>query len=232
MALSHFHYLVTTFCLTVWTRSPALILSLTWAFQALLFLCGIATPDLNDYVFWQFLTSLAGVLLGASFVLVTRLPQILRARASHATLWIIFFVWLLLFVASQLFFAFFPTPLYPWGLIGTMSAHIILIGSLGAILTLTEAGLIVFRDYLWSRFLFGMWLAIIIIVEAFFFLTYAIASEKWSAYIGCATSVVLLLAVQVSCNAGVSVSVGAYRRHSELSLSLSASTTLNETPPQ
>ncbi len=222
MALSHFHYLVTTFCLTIWTRSPALIFSLAWGFQALSFLCGIATPDLNDYVFWQFLTSLLGVMLGAAFVLVTRLPQMLRARSSHATIWLLFFVWLLLLVASQLFYGFFPTPAYPWGLIATLACHAILVVALWAMIVYSNVGAIVFRDYLWTRFMFGMWLLLVVVLEVFFFLKYAIVSEKWPAYIGCASAFVILLAVQISCSRGGGGGGGAYRRHTELTVSLTA----------
>ena len=125
MALSHFHYLVTAFSLTVWTRAPFLVLALFWAFQAILFVAGISTPDLQDFVFWQFLTTFAGVLVGSTLFVITSSPAMLRFRAPYAGVWAKFVVWFIFYVAGQLFFGFFRPPATPWGLIGTFVTHII-----------------------------------------------------------------------------------------------------------
>ena len=198
-------------CLTVWTRSPAVILSLAWGFQALAFICGIATPSIEDYVFWQFLTSLMGVLLGVLFLAVTKAPQMLRARASHAPVWIVFMAWLVLFLGSQLFYAFFPPPGQPWGLLATLGCHACLFIGLWISLSsqAQSSSSPVFRDYLWTRFMFSAWICTVVAVEAMFFLLYAMASDKWVAYIACGAGALVLVLARLSF---WSFSDGAYKR--------------------
>jgi len=126
MALHHIHYLVTAFGLTVWTHAPGLILALVYAFQAIMYIADIDVPDYDDYIFWQFLTSLGGVLVGASLLLVTRAPRMLQFQVSYVGVWGQFILWLVFYLAAQLFYGFFPPPTYPWGVIGISVTHLII----------------------------------------------------------------------------------------------------------
>ena len=126
MALLNFHYLVTAFGLTVWTHAPATILSIIWAVQAIMFIAGISVADFDDYIFWNFLSAFSGVVVGVGLLLVTRAPQLLRFRASYIGTWGQFILWVVAYIAAQLFYGFFPPPTYPWGIIGTSVAHLLI----------------------------------------------------------------------------------------------------------
>ncbi len=82
MALSHFFFLVTCFGLTVWTHAPAVVLSIAYAVQAILYIADIEVFDYDDYIFWTFLTALAGVLVGWALLIVTRVPRKLRFQVT------------------------------------------------------------------------------------------------------------------------------------------------------
>jgi hypothetical protein len=104
MALLNFHYVVTGYGLTVWTHAPATILALMWAAQAIMYICGIAVPDYDDYIFWNFLSAFAGTAVGVGLLLCTRAPRLLRFRASYAGTWGQFFLWTVVYLAAQLFY--------------------------------------------------------------------------------------------------------------------------------
>ncbi len=192
MAISHLHYLVTTFCLTVWSRSPAVVLMLTWFLQSFMFLCGIATPLPVDYFFWQTLTSCLGALAGITLVAVTRSPDMLETMpVPHVQSWIRFFIWLIVFIPAQLLFGFFPTPLTPGGLLGTWGIHVVILLIVWLMIrgqdSSDRGGDPTFQYYAGRRYLFLLWLLVLTVMEMLFFLNYvfdpAIGEERWTAII-------------------------------------------------
>lgn len=203
MAISHFHYLVTTFCLTVWSRSPAVVLTLTWFLQSFMFLCGIATPSPVDYFFWQTLTSCLGALAGITLVGVTRSPDMLQTMpVPHVQSWIRFFIWLAVFIPAQLLFGFFPTPLTPGGLLGTWGIHVVIL----CIVWVMARGINdnnnqdadpTFQYYAGRRYLFLLWLLTLTIMEMLFFLNYvftpAADEERWTAIVAGTSGIMCIL---------------------------------------
>lgn len=190
MTLFHFHYLVTAFGLTVWTQAPTVVLAIGWAFQAVLFIAGLSVPDLDDFIFWQFITSLAGVICGVLFVIIARAPPLLRFRAAWVGAWGKFVLWLLFYLAAQLFYAFFPPPDSPFGLIGTTVSHIIV--QVGLWVTMMYNP-IIFKHYPNRTFFFLSWIVLLVIMELTFFLVYVIL-ERWVAYVA-AGGVIITLAI-------------------------------------
>lgn len=191
MALLHFHYLLTAYGLTVWTHAPAVVLASIWALQAIMYVAGIAVTDLNDYIFWQFLTSLAGVLLGLGHVIVTRVPRLLVFSASYTSNWGQFALWIVFFVCAQLFYAFFPPPGLAWGIVGTVVATIVIQILLWVAMFYNE---IVFIRYKGRSYFFLLWLVMDVVMELMFFVAYAL-SERWTAYISAVTGAAILVFV-------------------------------------
>jgi hypothetical protein len=187
--LPFFCYLVTCFGLTVWTHAPFVILGLTYAFQAILFFAGIDVPNFKDFISWQFLTALAGVLLGWALLIVTRAPQMLRFETSYVGTWAQFLVWLVFYLASELFYTFFPPPAYPWGIIGTGVCHLIIQCILWGLLYYND---VVFHKYLGRKYFFGLWALVLFAVEMSFFITYAL-EERWTSYIAAGVGFAILV---------------------------------------
>ena len=189
MALHHFHYLVTCFGLTVWTHAPFLVLGIYAAFQAIIYIAGIDVPDYDDFIFWQFITALAGVLLGWALLIVTRAPRFLRFDTSYVGTWGQFIVWFLLYLATQLFYAFFPPPAYPFGIVGTAVCHLILTVGLWVVMMYNP---IIFGEYRAQKYLFMLWAFVLLAVELTFFIAYVLL-ERWTAYIATGVGAAILV---------------------------------------
>lgn len=189
MALLHFHYLVTAFGLTVWTHAPALILALIWAIQGVMYVANITVTDLDDYIFWQFLTSFAGVAIGVALLVVTRVPRFLRFEGSYVGVWGQFILWTVFFLAAQLFYGFLPPPGQPWGIIGTSIAHVIIQVVLWVVM---YYNMIIFRIYNGRKYFFLLWTLTLVVMELLFFIAYAVA-ERWTAYIATGGGALILL---------------------------------------
>ena len=191
--LMQFYFLVTCFGLTVWTHAPGIVLSLAWAVQAICYIADIDVPDYDVYIFWTFVTALAGVLLGWALLIVTRVPRMLRFETSYLGVWGQFVLWLVFYLAAQLFYGFFPPPAYPWGIIGTTVCHLIIQVVLWVVM---YYNIIIFDKYKGRKYFFGLWTLILFAVEVAFFLAYVLA-EQWTAYvatgIGAAILVVMAL---------------------------------------
>jgi len=196
--LPQFCYLVTCFGLTVWTHAPFVTLGLYAAFQAIIWIAGISVWNYDDFIFWQFLTALAGVLVAWALLLVTRAPQMLRFETSYVGTWAHFLLWLAFFLAAELFYGFFPPPQYPWGIIGTGVSHLIIQCVLWGVMYYNN---VVFYKYLGRKYFFGLWALVLFAMEMTFFLAYVL-EEKWTAYIaagvGCAILVIMALVFPLS----------------------------------
>ena len=198
MALEQFHFLITAFCLTVWTHAPALTVAIGWAFQAVAFVAGIAAPDLDEYIFWSFLSTLLGALLGVGLLVVTRAPRFLRLEGSYVGVWGQFVVWLVFFLAAQLFYGFFPPSRQePWGVIGTGISHLVVQVVLWVVMFYSTSvftyygggGQLVGSDqaksvvqYAGRTYLFLTWIVSLVVAEFLFFLAYVIA-ERYAALV-------------------------------------------------
>jgi hypothetical protein len=189
MALLQFHFLVTCFGLTVWTHAPALVLALTYAFQAICYIADIEVLDYDEYIWWTFLTALAGVLLAWALLIVTRAPRMLRFETSYVGVWGQFVLWLVFYLAAQLFYAFFPPPAYPWGIIGTTVSHLIIQVALWVVMYYNS---VIFDKYKGRKYFFGLWTLVLFAVEVSFFLAYALI-ERWTAYIATGIGAAILL---------------------------------------
>ncbi len=186
--LPQFCFLVTCFGLTVWLHAPFVVLGIAYAVQAISYIAGISVDNYDDYIFWTFLTSLAGVLLGWVLLLVTRVPQMLRFEVSYVGTWAQFGVWLVFYLAAELFYTFFPPPAYPWGIIGTGVSHLIIQCVLWGLLYYND---VLFHKYLGRKYFFGLWALVLFAVEMTFFLAYAL-EEKWTAYIAAGVGFAIL----------------------------------------
>jgi hypothetical protein len=186
--LPQFCFLVTCFGLTVWLHAPFVVLGIAYAVQAISYIAGISVDNYDDYIFWTFLTSLAGVLLGWALLLVTRVPQMLRFEVSYVGTWAQFGVWLVFYLAAELFYTFFPPPAYPWGIIGTGVSHLIIQCVLWGLLYYND---VLFHKYLGRKYFFGLWALVLFAVEMTFFLAYAL-EEKWTAYIAAGVGFAIL----------------------------------------
>jgi len=186
--LPQFCFLVTCFGLTVWLHAPFVVLGIAYAVQAISYIAGISVDNYDDYIFWTFLTSLAGVLLGWFLLLVTRVPQMLRFEVSYVGTWAQFGVWLVFYLAAELFYTFFPPPAYPWGIIGTGVSHLIIQCVLWGLLYYND---VLFHKYLGRKYFFGLWALVLFAVEMTFFLAYAL-EEKWTAYIAAGVGFAIL----------------------------------------
>ncbi len=191
MALHHFHYLITATGLTVWLHAPAVVLACLWAFQAILYIAGIDVLDVADFIFWQFLTSLAGVAIGMGILIITRAPPMLRFQESYATNLGHFLIWLAFFIGAQLFYAFFPPPGQAWGIVGTVVAIIILHVLLFVSMLYNE---VAFRGYVARGYFFLLWIVVITVMQLCFFIAYALA-ERWAAYIAAGAGLAILITV-------------------------------------
>jgi len=189
MALLNFHYLITAFGFTVWTHAPFTVLAFIYGFQAIAFIAGIVVIDLNDYVFWNFLTSLAGAAVGVGFLLVTRVPPFLRFEASYVAVWGQFILWGALFIAAQLFYGFFPPPGFPWGIIGTAVSHTIIQVILWVVMYYNEK---IFALYQGRTYMFFLWIIVMLVMEFLFFIAYALL-ERWVAYIAAGGGALVLI---------------------------------------
>jgi len=189
MALLNFHYLITAFGFTVWTHAPFIVVAFIYAFQAIAFIAGIDVTDLNDYVFWNFLTSVAGAAVGVGFLLVTRVPQFLKFKPSYVGVWGQFILWGVLFIAAQLFYGFFPPPTYPWGIIGTAVAHLIIQVVLWVVMYYNDS---IFAGYEGKKYMFFLWIIVLLVMEFMFFIAYVLL-ERWVAYISAGTGAVILI---------------------------------------
>jgi len=206
MALSHFHYFVTCFVLTIWSNYPTLVMVMAWGLQVILYACGVYPGDLSQYFCWQFLTVLASVGLGVGFYMVTRAPPLLKLQAAYADSWIRFSIFMAVFILAQLFYGFWPVPDSPGGLIGTMLIHLGLVlgmwwwyslSSTDAIVP-TSVNNFVFKDYLGQDYLgrnymFAIWALVLFTMEAMFFLTYAIGSDHLTVYAATALGAFMLI---------------------------------------
>jgi len=89
MALDFVFYLVTAFGLTIWSHAPGLVMGIFAIVQGVLYICDIDVPDYDDFIFWQMLTTLGGVLIGCALLLVTRAPRMLqfqvRVQCNHSS---------------------------------------------------------------------------------------------------------------------------------------------------
>jgi hypothetical protein len=189
MALLNFHYLVTAFGLTVFTHAPAVVMALIWAVQAIMFIADIAVVDLDDYVFWNFISALAGMLVGVGLLLVSRVPPFLKFEGSYVGVWGQFLIWFVLYIAAQMFYGFFPPPGQPWGIVGTMVSHTLIHVVLWWVMYYNE---IVFRGYKGRKYFFFLWVIMVIVMENLFFLAYVVL-ERWAAYIAAGGGVAILL---------------------------------------
>jgi len=191
MALLQFHFLVTCFGLTIWTHAPGLVLALTYAFQAVCYIADIEVLDYDEYIWWTFLTALAGVLLGWALLIVTRAPLMLRFETSYVGVWGQFVLWLVFYLAAQLFYGFYPPPAYPWGIIGTTVCHLIIQVALWVVMYYNS---VLFALYTKQgrKYFFGLWTLVLFAVEVSFFIAYALL-ERWTAYIATGIGAAILL---------------------------------------
>ena len=189
MALHFIHYVVTAFGLTVWTHAPGLIMGLYAIFQGIIYIAGIDVPDYDDFIFWQMLAALGGILVGWALLLVTRAPRMLQFQVSYVGVWGQFVVWLVAYLAIQLFYGFFPPPQYPWGIIGTTVGHLILQGIVWWVLS---ANNIIFDRYRHRKFFFGLWTLVLFAMEVSFFLAYAII-DRWTAFVAIGIGAAILV---------------------------------------
>jgi hypothetical protein len=194
MALAHFHYLVTAFGLTIWTHHPFLVMFIVYAFQAIAYAIGISTPNLTDYIFWQFITAALGCVVGFTYLIILKAPPMLEFRASYVGAWVKFLLWLVFYVAAQLFYAFFPSS--PFGVLGTSVIHTIIQVALWA--TLIYNGT-VFHYYPHKRLFFLLWAGALFIMESVFYLTLASLTERWVALIAGGLVFILLLLYALLC---------------------------------
>ncbi len=188
MTLFHFHYLVTAFGLTVWTQAPTVVLALAWTLQAILWIAGLTVPDLDEFIFWQYLATLGGVIVGTLFVVILRAPPLLRFRAGWVGAWGKFVLWLVFYMAAQLFYAFFPPPESPFGIIGTTVSHVIIQAGLWITLMYNP---VIFKNYPNRAFFFMSWIVVLFIMEMLFFLVY-ILLERYVAYVAAGAAAIIL----------------------------------------
>jgi len=175
---------------------------IAWGLQAVLYMGGIFVGDLNDYIFWQFLSVLAGVLLAVGFFMVTKVPYLLRLKASYADSWIRFAVFMAVFLLAQLLYNFWPVPESPGGLIGTMMLHVGIVIAMwwwyslasGDVMVPTSVNGVVFQGYLGRNYMFGLWAIVLFSIECMFFLTYATLSDKLTVYAAAALGAFILIA--------------------------------------
>jgi hypothetical protein len=189
MALFHINYLVTAFGLTVWTHAPGLIMGLFAIFQGIIFIAGVDVPDYDDFIFWQMLSALGGVLVACALLLVTRAPRLLQFQVSYVGVWGQFIIWLAAYLAAQLFYNFFPPPEYPWGIIGITVCHLIIQGLLWWVM---YQNLIVFDRYRHRKYFFGLWTFILFLMEVTFFLRYVLL-DRWTSYIAIGVGAAVLI---------------------------------------
>jgi hypothetical protein len=193
MALLNFHYLITGYGLTVWTHAPATILAIIWATQAIMFIAGITVADFDDFIFWNFLSTFVGVVVGVGLLLVTRAPRMLRLRASYIGTWGQFILWVAAFLAAQLFYGFFPPPTYPWGILGTSVAHLLIHVVLWVVMYYNP---VMFKLYTGRRYFFLLWIVVQLLMEVLFFVAYAL-SERNTTYVaaGAGAAVLIVMAL-------------------------------------
>jgi hypothetical protein len=193
MTLSNVHYVATAFGLTVWTHAPGTIMGLVFLFQGILYEADIDVPDYDDFIFWQMLATLGGVLVGWVLLLVTRAPRMLVFQVSYVGVWGQFVLWLVFFLAVQLLYAFFPPPTWPWGVIGLCVGHLFVQGVLWWVV---QYNTIVFDRYRHRKYFFGLWTLVLFAMEAAFFLRYVLI-DRWTAYvaIGIGAAIIALAAL-------------------------------------
>ena len=182
MTLYCAHYLVTSFSLTVWTRSPLMTIILYYLFQTIYFLV-VPHAQLNGVNFWLLQSAIVfvGTMSGAFFVWAARRKRLLAFKGGYQPQWNVFLVWLAVFILSQLPYAFLPlqaevfvfdTPLYPWGLLLMIVAHVAC--NLVACWSLLEKG----NDQMLPEYLiafFVQWTVLVFLLEVVLFFSYVIA---------------------------------------------------------
>jgi len=166
-----------------------LVLALTYLFQGICYISDIDVPDYDEFIWWTALTAVAGVALGWALLIVTRAPRMLRFETSYVGVWGQFILWLILYVASELFYPFFPPPAYPWGIIGTTVCHLVLQVGLWVVMSYNT---VLFARYKGVKYFFGLWTLVLFAVEAAFFLAYVML-ERWTAYTATGIGMAILL---------------------------------------
>ena len=189
MALDFIFYVTTAFALTVWFHAPGTTMGIFAVFQGVLYICDIDVFDYDDFIFWQMLAALGGVLNGSALLLVTRAPRMLLFQVSYVGNWGWFILWLVLYLASDLFYGFFPPPTYPWGIIGTSLCHLGLQCVLWGVMYYNT---LVFDRYKHRKYFFGMWALVQFAMEVTFFLRYVLI-DRWTALVAVGVGAVILV---------------------------------------
>lgn len=193
MALPAFCYLVTAFGFTVWTHAPFVTFSIICMVQAIMFIAGIDVPSLNDYVFWDILIAACGGIVGFALLVVTRVPRFLKFEASYVGTWGQFAIWAVAYLAAQLFLGFFPPPAYPWGIIGTAAAHLVIQILLWVVM---YQNVVIFASYQSRKYFFALWLFTLFLMEMLFFIAMSSLDQVYVSLIAAGGGLVLVIAVR------------------------------------
>ena len=103
--------------------------------------------------------------------------------------WGQFILWLVFYLAAELFYGFFPPPTYPWGIIGMAVSHLIIQALLWWVMYYNT---IVFDRYKHRKYFFGLWTLVLLAMEVTFFLRYVLI-DRWTAYVAVGVGAVILL---------------------------------------
>ena len=208
--LHNFHYLISTFALTVWTQSPFIIFLIYYIFQTILFFGGITTTPSDQSNLWgyQSIVALIGIASGVVFYCITNMPRLLHFRAAYIGMWGKFLLWLLVFGIAQILYAIYPiqvdpfvleipTTGSPWGLIFTMGIHVAIMACLWFSLLWED---VIWKNYEGVNVLFFAWIALLTVMELLFFTSY-ILTEVYVAMISGGAILLILFIILMLCPA-------------------------------
>jgi len=195
MVLFSFHYLVTAFFLSVWIGypyAPGYVMAIHFLVQMSLFLAEFdITGDETLFWGWQALVSLLGMIGGLLLLKTKHKPQSLLTWKNKYT-WMYFITSLALWLAAQLFYAYFPPTMGPAGEVGlgvavTFILSFIIIASIWYGLTRVK-----YMHWChWKAHFFQRWLFFTALMQLLFYIALTEFDELWVALVSGGSVIVL-----------------------------------------
>lgn len=193
--LPYYYYLLVPYFWTIWIQRPFVVFFIYLVFQSIWGVIKEPFP-LSEFLGWQSLTVLAGVLNGMVFLWVIKPPFLLRFEDRFVSVWIKALISTTFFIGATIPYAVWLVPTYAWGILLSTGLIIVALGVTWFSLYWVKG---LFKGYKEDvTFFFLYWIGTTITMSVSFYLTYVII-ERWAAFCSFGITLVITLSALIFC---------------------------------
>jgi hypothetical protein len=189
MAFLSYHYLVTSYFLTIWIGnrvSLPIVLALHYAVQLCVWLSDTGAGMEGLLFGYQAITTLLGVAVGRAYLRLTEPNPLLKIEAGYEPAFVKFFVAFAAFMGTQLFYSELPPPGSSFGILFSLITGFLVIMGTWYSMTFVEKA-----EHNSAMFYVG-WFGVLASMQLMFYLVFTNLVETWVAMIAPAPALLVL----------------------------------------